>query len=270
MKGGKMSYVSHIVGIIEHHIALNNILYILLIIIGGMIIIRLSDRFLSKIEEIFEFDVTAHYLLKDIVKYVVIIVAIAWILNVLGINLESIVISLGVVGIVIGIASQDIVSNFISGIFVIGDNKVKIGEVIEVDGFKGTVKKVGMRNTTIINQDNYEITIPNSVLSKTTYQLFKPGEDHRLRIIAVLPHGMNLNEFKKDLDDIMYSYDWVINDKTTFFSKGYSEWGPKVEVSYWITKYKYIDCGKIRILENINRLADEYRKNNPRDHNNNS
>ena len=126
-----------------------------------------------------------------------------------------------------------------------------------------------MRNTTIINQDNYEITIPNSVLSKTTYQLFKPNEDHRLRVMAVLPHGMNLDEFKKDLDDIMFSYDWVINDKTTFLSKDYSEWGPKVEVSYWITKYKYIDCGKIRIQENINRLADEYRRNNPMDYNNN-
>lgn len=265
-----MSYASYMMGLIEHHMVINNIIYILLIIIGGMIIIRLSDRFLSKIEEIFEFDVTAHYLLKDIVKYIVIIAAFAWILNVLGINLESIVISLGVVGIAIGIASQDIVSNFISGIFVIGDNKVKIGEVIEVENFKGTVKKVGMRNTIIINQDNNEITIPNSVLSKTIYKLFGSNEDHRLRIMAVLPHGMNLDDFKKDLDGIMFSYDWVINDKTTFLSYGYSEWGPKVEVSYWITKYKYIDCGKIRILENINRLADEYRKNNPMDYYNNS
>ena len=265
-----MSYASYMMGLIEHHMVINNIIYILLIIIGGMIIIRLSDRFLSKIEEVFEFDVTAHYLLKDIVKYIVIIAAFAWILNVLGINLESIVISLGVVGIAIGIASQDIVSNFISGIFVIGDNKVKIGEVIEVDNFKGTVKKVGMRNTTIINQDNNEITIPNSVLSNTIYKLFDSNEDHRLRIMAVLPHGMNLDEFKKDLDEIMFSYDWVNNDKTTFLSYGYSEWGPKVEVSYWITKYEYIDCGKIRILENINSLADEYRKNNPMDYYNNS
>ena len=234
-----------------------------------MIIIKLSDFFLSKIEELIEFDVTAHYLLKDILKCVVFIITFAWILNLLGISMESIVISLGVAGIAIGIASQDIVSNFISGIFVIGDNKVRIGEVIEVDGVKGTVQKVGLRNTTLINQDNYEITIPNSALSKTTYQLFHPGEDHRLRVIAVLPHGMNLDEFKKDLDDIMYSYDWIINDKATFLSKDYSEWGPKVEVSYWITKYKYIDCGKIIILENINRLADEYRKNNPMDYNNN-
>lgn len=256
-----MDYYSRIMEISFRLFNLDNLISILLIIIGGLIIIRLGDGFLSKIEKKFDLNLTAHYLLKDIWKYTVIIVAFAWILHVLGINLESIVISLGVVGIVIGLASQDIVSNFISGIFVISDKKIQVGNVIEVDDFKGTIRKVGFRNTTMINQDNYEITIPNSVLSKNIYKTYHATEDHRLRITAVLPHGMDLYKFKEELDKTMYSYDWVVSDKTTFFSKDYSEFGPKVEVSYWIKGYKYIDCGKIRILENINRLADEYRKN---------
>ena len=259
-----MDYVSQILGAIFNLFNLKNIIYILLIIIGGLIIIRLGDKTLSKLEQKFDLNLTAHYLFKDIWKYTVIIVAFAWILHVLGINLESIIISLGVVGIVIGLASQDIVSNFISGIFVISDQKIQIGQVIEVDGFKGTIKKVGFRNTTMINQDNYEIRIPNSVLSKNIYKLYKPTEDYRLRINAVLPHGMSIDQFKEDLDKIMYSYDWVVKNKTTIFSKDYTEWGPKVEVSYWITEYKYIDCGKVTILENINKLSDEYRKNSRR------
>ena len=259
-----MDYVSQILAAIFHLFNLRNIIYILLIIIGGLIIIRLGDKILSKLEQKFDLNLTAHYLFKDIWKYTVILVAIAWILHVLGINLESIIISLGVVGIVIGLASQDIVSNFISGIFVISDKKIQIGQVIEVDGFKGTIKKVGFRNTTMINQDNYEIRIPNSVLSKNIYKMYKPTEDHRLRINAVLPHGMSIDQFKDDLDKIMYGYDWVVNGKTSIFSKDYTEWGPKVEVSYWITEYKYIDCGKVTILENINKLTDEYRKNSRR------
>ena len=259
-----MDYISQILAVLLNLFNLKNVIYILLILIGGLIIIRLGDKTLSKIEEKFDLNLTAHYLFKDIWKYTVIIVAFAWILHVLGINLESIIISLGVVGIVIGLASQDIVSNFISGIFVISDKKIQIGQVIEVDGFKGTIKKVGFRNTTMINQDNYEIRIPNSVLSKNIYKMYKPTEDHRLRINAVLPHGMSIYQFKEDLDEIMYGYDWVVKDKTTIFSKDYTEWGPKVEVSYWITEYKYIDCGKVTILENINRLSEEYRKNSRR------
>ncbi|MCI5737027.1 mechanosensitive ion channel domain-containing protein [Methanobrevibacter ruminantium] len=255
-----MKYTTQILNALLHLFHLENIIYILLIIIGGFICIKVGDKILTKLEQKFDLNLTAHYLFKDIVKYTVIIVAIAWILHVLGINLESILISLGVVGIAIGFASQDIVSNFISGVFVISDKRIKVGEVIEVNNFKGTIKKVGFRNTIMINQDNFEITIPNSVLSKNIYKMYKPTEDHRLRIIATLPHGMNIPEFKEALDKIMYEYNWVISGKTTIFSKDYTEWGPKVEVSYWITEYKYTDCGKVTILENINRLIDEYKK----------
>ncbi len=245
-----------------NQLSIDHLIYTLLIIIGAAILMRGSDRFINYVEKKFEFDVTGHYLLGDILKTTIIIVGFAWILYVFGIDLESIVLSLGIVGITIGIASQDIVSNFISGIFVIGENKVKVGEVIEINGYKGTVQKVGLRNTNLINQDNFEITIPNSVLSKTIYQLYGPSEDHRLRVLATLPHGMNLDQFKKDLDDMMFAYDWVNKDKTKMLTKEYSEYGPKVEVSYWITKYKYINCGRIRILENINRLGDKYRREN--------
>ena len=255
-----MGYTAQILEILLNLFNLKNIIFILLIIIGGLIFIRLGDKILGKLEEKFDLNLTAHYLFKDLLKYTVIVIAIAWILHVLGINLESILISLGVVGIAIGFASQDIISNFISGIFVISDKKIKVGEVIEVDDFKGTIKKVGFRNTTMINQDNYEITIPNSVLSKNIYKMYKPTEDHRLRVNATLPHGMDIDKFKEDLDKIMYGYDWTVNDKTSIFSKDYTEWGPKVEVSYWIKGYKYIDCGKVTILNNINKLIDEYRK----------
>ena len=257
-----MNYGSRIMEIINYLINPENIIYILIIIIGSIIVYKLGNIFLRKVEEQFDLNLTAHYLFKDLLKYTIILVAFALILHVLGINLESIIISLGIVGIAIGFASQDIVSNFLSGIFVISDKKIQIGGVIEVNDFKGTIRKVGFRNTTMINQDNHEITIPNSLLSKNIYKLYPPTEDHRLRITAVLPHGINLDQFKEELDKVMFSYDWVVKDKTTFFSRDYSEFGPKVEVSYWIKEYKYIDCGKIRILENINRISDEYRKNN--------
>lgn len=253
-----MDYSSKIIDVMINLFNFENLLYIALIILGGIIFIRIGDRILKKIEDRFDLNLTAHYLFKDLLKYTVIIIAVSWILHVLGINLESIIISLGVVGVAIGFASKDIVSNFISGIFIISDKKIQVGEVIEVNGFKGTIKKVGFRNTIMINQDNFEITIPNSVLSTNIYKIFKPTEDHRLRLNATLPYGMNIKQFKEDLDSIMFSYNWVLKDKTTIFAKEHNEWGPVVEVSYWIKEYKYIDCGKVTILENINKLTSEY------------
>ena len=258
--GEKMNYENQILEIILNFFDLSTFISIILIIISSLIVIKIGEYVLSILEKRYDLNLTAHYLFKDLFKYLVIILAITWILQLIGINIQNIVISLGIVGIAVGFASKDIVSNFISGLFVITDKQIEVGKVIEVDGQKGTIRKVGFRNTIMINQDNFEITIPNSVLSKNIYKMYKPTEDHRLRIIATLPHGMNIPEFKEALDKIMYEYNWVISGKTTIFSKDYTEWGPKVEVSYWITDYKYIDCGKVTILENINRLIDEYKK----------
>ncbi|AMK14833.1 mechanosensitive ion channel family protein [Methanobrevibacter olleyae] len=256
-----LDYNYKILEILVNLFNIENIVYILLIIIGGLIVIRLGDKILSKIEHKFDLNLTAHYLLKDLLKYTVIILAIAWILHVLGINLESIIISLGVVGVAIGFASKDIVSNFISGIFVISDKKIQIGEVIEVNGFKGTIKKIGFRNTTMITQENYEINIPNSLLSTNPYKIYPPAEEYKLRLLVTLPNGMSIGEFKKNLDDTMYSYNWINKEKESkIFAKEFNEKGSLVELNYWVNKYKYIVCGKITILENINKLFDEYNK----------
>ncbi len=256
-----MSYNYKILNILTNLFNLENLIYISLIIIGGIILIKVGEKILEKIEKKFDLNLTAHYLFKDILNYSIIIIAIAWILHVLGINLQGIIISLGIVGIAIGYASKDIVSNIISGLFVISDKKIQIGEVIEVDGFKGTIKKVGFRNTIMRNQENYEIVIPNSILSTNLYKIYPPNEDHRLRIYATLPHGMDIEEFKKDLDKIMYSYNYINKNKEgNMFAKEFNEWGSVVELTYWVTEYEYIVPGKIKLVENINKLSEGYRE----------
>ena len=136
-----MGYTAQLLEILLNLFNLKNIIFILLIIIGGLIFIRLGDKILGKLEEKFDLNLTAHYLFKDLLKYTVIVIAIAWILHVLGINLESILISLGVVGIEIGFASQDIISNFISGIFVISDKKIKVERSLKLTTLKEPSKK---------------------------------------------------------------------------------------------------------------------------------
>ena len=85
-----MDFASQMLDIIFHLFNLKNVIYIILIIIGGLIFMKIGDRILNKIEHEFNLNLTAHYLFKDIIKYTIIIIAFAWILHVLGINLESI------------------------------------------------------------------------------------------------------------------------------------------------------------------------------------
>lgn len=258
-----MSYENHILKIILNFFDLSTFISIILIIIGSLIVIKIGEYVLSILEKRYDLNLTAHYLFKDLFKYLVIILALTWILQLIGINIQNIVISLGIVGIAVGFASKDIVSNFISGLFVITDKQIEVGKVIEVDGQKGTIKKVGFRNTYLINQDQHRIIVPNSVLSTKPYKIYKPNEDHRLRVVSTLPNYLDLLEFEKEFNDIIMQYEQVDKTKKIFIRPlEFTDSGPKVEINFWVNEFKDIMPTKAIILNEMNKLISKHKEEN--------
>lgn len=261
--GEKMNYENQILEIILNFFDLSTFISIILIIISSLIVIKIGEYVLSILEKRYDLNLTAHYLFKDLFKYLVIILAITWILQLIGINIQNIVISLGIVGIAVGFASKDIVSNFISGLFVITDKQIEVGKVIEVDGQKGTIRKVGFRNTYLINQDQHRIIVPNSVLSTKPYKIYKPNEDHRLRVVSTLPNYLDLLEFEKEFNDIIMQYEQVDKTKKIFIRPlEFTDSGPKVEINFWINEFKDIMPTKAIILNEMNKLISKHKEEN--------
>ena len=258
-----MSYENQILKIILNFFDLSTFISIILIIISSLIVIKIGEYVLSILEKRYDLNLTAHYLFKDLFKYLVIILAITWILQLIGINIQNIVISLGIVGIAVGFASKDIVSNFISGLFVITDKQIEVGKVIEVDGQKGTIRKVGFRNTYLINQDQHRIIVPNSVLSTKPYKIYKPNEDHRLRVVSTLPNYLDLLEFEKEFNDIIMQYEQVDKTKKIFIRPlEFTDSGPKVEINFWVNEFKDIMPTKAIILNEMNKLISKHKEEN--------
>lgn len=258
-----MSYENQILKIILNFFDLSTFISIILIIIGSLIVIKIGEYVLSILEKRYDLNLTAHYLFKDLFKYLVIILALTWILQLIGINIQNIIISLGIVGIAVGFASKDIVSNFISGLFVITDKQIEVGKVIEVDGQKGTIKKVGFRNTYLINQDQHRIIVPNSVLSTKPYKIYKPNEDHRLRVVSTLPNYLDLLEFEKEFNDIIMQYEQVDKTKKIFIRPlEFTDSGPKVEINFWVNEFKDIMPTKAIILNEMNKLISKHKEEN--------
>ena len=261
--GEKMNYENQILEIILNFFDLSTFISIILIIISSLIVIKIGEYVLSILEKRYDLNLTAHYLFKDLFKYLVIILAITWILQLIGINIQNIVISLGIVGIAGGFASKDIVSNFISGLFVITDKQIEVGKVIEVDGQKGTIRKVGFRNTYLINQDQHRIIVPNSVLSTKPYKNYKPNEDHRLRVVSTLPNYLDLLEFEKEFNDIIMQYEQVDKTKKIFIRPlEFTDSGPKVEINFWVNEFKDIMPTKAIILNEMNELISKHKEEN--------
>jgi small conductance mechanosensitive channel len=82
----------------------------------------------------------------------------------------------GVIGLAIGFASKDVVSNFIAGIFVLLDKPFRVGDTIAVKygvEVKGKVTKIGLRSTRLKTEDGVTITIPNSVFTSQIIKKWK-------------------------------------------------------------------------------------------------
>lgn len=134
-------------------------------IIIGIVLLRIISFIISKISKNRYVDKkrkTIISLVKNILKYLVYTFVILSILSVYGIDTSGIIASLGIAGLVIGLALQDIIADFVAGIFILFDDQYTIGDIIEVNGFKGEVIGFGLMNTKIKKFSGDVLIISNS------------------------------------------------------------------------------------------------------------
>ncbi len=94
---------------------------------------------------------TVSKLLTSITRYVVWFIVTLMILGELNVNITPIIASAGVIGLAVGFGAQEIVKDFLSGFFILFEGSFNVGEVVEIDGFKGSVISLGLRTTIIEN-----------------------------------------------------------------------------------------------------------------------
>ena len=114
-------------------------------------------------------------LINNIIKYIIAIIVIISILDVYKINTDKIIASLGIASVVIGLAFQDIIKDFLAGIFIVFDNAYAVGDWVTVDGFKGEVISMGLKTTKIRAYTGEIMILANSNLTKViNYNLNSP------------------------------------------------------------------------------------------------
>jgi small-conductance mechanosensitive channel len=100
-------------------------------------------------------------LIAKIVYYTLIVVAILVVLSVLGVDPSGLLVAGGIAGIVFGFASQSIVANLISGLFLLFERPVKIGEQVRIGEVSGFVEDINIISTTLRTYDGLYVRIPN-------------------------------------------------------------------------------------------------------------
>ncbi|MCP6719053.1 MAG: mechanosensitive ion channel family protein [Patescibacteria group bacterium] len=95
-------------------------------------------------------------------RFIIWIVALLMILPELGVSTAPILASIGIAGLAVGMATKDIVSDFISGLFIIMENQYDIGDKVKIAGLEGRVEEITLRRTIIKDEEGTVHSIPNS------------------------------------------------------------------------------------------------------------
>ncbi len=100
--------------------------------------------------------------IKKLIHYAMVLVGLLFALSILGMKLQNFVVILGALGVGIGFGLQDIVNNFLSGLILLFERPVKVGDGVLIDGEYGTVAKIGLRSTVVETLDHAELIVPNA------------------------------------------------------------------------------------------------------------
>ena len=92
---------------------------------------------------------TVTELLISTVRYLAVILAVVWGLSILGVNTTAVLAGVGIVGLVLGFGAQSLIEDIITGAFIIFEGQYNIGDIIVLDEFRGIVRNIGVRTTTI-------------------------------------------------------------------------------------------------------------------------
>lgn len=128
------------------------------------------------------------YTVGRLTHYSIVIIAIIIALSSIGLDFSNLALVAGALGVGIGFGLQSIVSNFVSGLIILFEHTLRVGDYIELDtGLTGTVKAINVRSTLINTNDNIDIVVPNSEFVTTRLTNWTLGE----RILRVrIPFGV--------------------------------------------------------------------------------
>jgi small-conductance mechanosensitive channel len=99
-----------------------------------------------------------------LVHYVIIVAGFFWVLTILGFEITKLTIMLSALGVGIGFGLQGVVNNFVSGLIVLFERPVRVGDIIELGGTWSEIKRIGLRSTTVRTFDEADVIIPNADL----------------------------------------------------------------------------------------------------------
>lgn len=148
-------------------------------------------------------DTSARLAAATLARYAVLLIGLLVIVQTAGIDLTTFNVLAGAIGIGIGFGLQNVVSNFIAGLIIMFERPIKIGDRIVVGGTEGNVVEIGARATTVLNNDNIAVIVPNSKFITDEIVNWQYNDNQvRFRIPVAVAYGSDARHVERVLLEV--------------------------------------------------------------------
>ena len=142
---------------------------------------------------------TINVLIDNLVKYLIVVVDIVMILDIFGIDTKTLIASLGVVGVVAGLAVQDTLKDFVAGMSIILENQYRVGDTITIKGFRGEVISLGIKSTRLRSLTGEIMIVPNHLIE----EVINHSLEKSVAVVDIpVSYDTNIEKLEKVLNDL--------------------------------------------------------------------
>lgn len=250
-------------------VSLYDIIRVCLIGLVVLLIARLINNYgKNLIKRQKRLDVRTKEVLSKVYEVVIFCIVALMLLNILGINLTTLAVFGGAVGVGLGLGLQSIASNFISGIIILLDNSITIDDYIEINADqKGFVREFRMRYTVLETYDGKDIVVPNETFISSTFINWSHKDPkQRYRVDFSVAYDTDVRAMVELIKDAVGAHPQVINgnkypieERPDCEIDSFGDSGINMFVEFWILG---IDDGKNRVGGDLNLIILETLKNN--------
>ncbi|MDF1594205.1 MAG: mechanosensitive ion channel [Desulfobacterales bacterium] len=222
-------------------VTVSSLFMFFLVMVTFFILSRILRRiFLNRIMDRMRLEEGTQYNLKRITHYLVMLTGALVAFQFVGIDLSGFMMVFGLLSVGIGFGLQNITSNFISGLILLIERPIKVGDRITIGNTEGDVMEINMRSTTVRSLNNISIIVPNSeFVSSQVVNWSHRDLKIRLDIDVGVSYGSNLEKVLKCLRDVAEESEDVLpkpRPDLLLLGFGDSSWNMRLRV--WIANPK--------------------------------
>ncbi len=190
------------------------------VIIFGIFILSKYVQFILRRQVLQAFQIERHtqFIILRVIHFSLITIGVLISLSTLGISLTSMALIFGGLSIGIGFGLQNVVSNLISGLILIFERPIKIGDLVEIIDVNifGRVTSINLRSTVIMALDEKEIIVPNSqLITEPVHNLTHYNARFRVRVQVGVSYGSDVQRVKEILLEVAHAHPEVIKEPTS-------------------------------------------------------